>query len=358
MLGGLVAGLLMVGLLVSAALQVRTRLSNWSEEYPLLIGNELTGDRPWRGRVFGLSIADEAASPEAVRGFSAGEPIVAAGTPMAAFDLTGDPPFRDQTGRLADIVPSGTAHPPGAAAGVPGSFWLRSDGSAARLVQRLRRTNAFTLLVQCATDDPDQDGPARIVSNSASPLLRNFTLGQQGADLVFRLRTPFTGVNGYPFEVVVPRVFAVRDRREVLVSYDGASLAIAIARHDGVSRTDLTPGGSIASAIESLNVRSDELRLYQLAYVAALALAPGVLVGLLGRCRRDRQVVGAAWVVAFAFLLEATLVQSSGRPFDWGNVAVTAALAGAVFAALAVALAQPDLPPRRSGMRMGWYRTT
>ena len=47
----LVGGFLCVALLLSATLQAGTRLSNWNPKYPLLIGNEYTGDRPWRGRV-------------------------------------------------------------------------------------------------------------------------------------------------------------------------------------------------------------------------------------------------------------------------------------------------------------------
>jgi hypothetical protein len=106
----------------------------------------------------------------------------------------------------------------------------------------------------------------------------------------------------------------------------------------------------------SLNVRVDEFRMYQLAYIAALALMPGVLVGLLAQTSRDRQLFGACWVVTFALLLEATLVGSSGRAFDWVNVAVTTGVGGAVFTALAVALSQPDLPWRCSTSR--WYYTT
>ena len=55
MLASIMTGSMVLALLTSGALQARTRLSNWSVEYPLLIGNEQTGDRPWRGRVFALA---------------------------------------------------------------------------------------------------------------------------------------------------------------------------------------------------------------------------------------------------------------------------------------------------------------
>ena len=52
--------LMVVSLVVSGRLQSGTRLSNWSLDYPLLIGNERTGDRPWHGTVFLLEITDAA----------------------------------------------------------------------------------------------------------------------------------------------------------------------------------------------------------------------------------------------------------------------------------------------------------
>ena len=87
---------------------------------------------------------------------------------------------------------------------------------------------------------------------------------------MFRLRTPDTGVNGYPLEVHVPGVFADRRPREILVTYDGATLLMATADTDQVSRTELSPGASVALAIPFLHVRPDQVQMYELAYVAVL----------------------------------------------------------------------------------------
>jgi hypothetical protein len=339
MLAGLMAAFLVVALVISAALQARTRLSNWSVEYPLLIGNEGSGDRPWRGRVFALAMSDAATPLASARRFSSGEPIVVSGTEIAAFDFNGEPPYRDAAGNLPDLEWTqrpNTSHDAGIR--LAGRSWLRSDGPASGLVRRLRETNAFTLRVKCATDDTGQYGPARIISNSVSRSLRNFTLGQQGTDLVFSLRTPGTGTNGAPLEVFVPGVFSDGRPREILVTYDGASLLTAMAHADRMSLTELTPGASVALAIPSLNVQPDELQIYKLAYVAALCLVPGVLVGLLGHTRADRRVFVVSWILAFAVLFEATLVRASGRAFDWGNVAVTAGVGTVVLTVFGVAL--------------------
>src|SRR4029453_656978 len=75
------AAFMAVALLASGVLQARTALSNWSADYPMLIGNERTGDRPWRGRVFALTITDAAAPLGVVRRFSNGESVMLPGSP-------------------------------------------------------------------------------------------------------------------------------------------------------------------------------------------------------------------------------------------------------------------------------------
>ena len=189
-----------------------------------------------------------------VRRFSRGESVILPGSPIAQFNLTGASPYTDSAGNLPSLEwtePRDALVEGGASLPHP---WLQSDGSASALARRLRETNAFTLRVHCVTDDPDQQGPARIVSNSVSPLLRNFTMGQQGGDLVFRLRTPNTGVNGYPLEVSAPDVFSDDRPREILITYDGATVLVALAHSDQVSRTALTPGSSAILAMPFLKL--------------------------------------------------------------------------------------------------------
>jgi glycopeptide antibiotics resistance protein len=367
-----VAVFMLFALSAAAALQTRTALSNWSEEYPLLVGNERTGDRPWQGRVFGLSITDDAASLALVRRFSAGEAVTLPGSPVATFDFSGDSPYRDKAGNVPDLdwtkesrdsvgveadLPNELPISGVGAARLGGQRWLQT-APATRIAQRLRASNRFTLWVRCATDNARQDGPARIVSSSFSPLLRNFTLGQQGADLVFRLRTPQTGNNGYPLETVVRGVFVADQLRDIIVTYDGATLVGAIANTDRVFRTEFTPAASVAglfALLMSQQVRTDELPVFEIIFFGGLFLPPGVLIGLLGSSRRHRMVIGVAYLVMASMLLELTLVLASGRTFVWGNVLLIGSVGALVLAAAATILARPA--PRRSDERPWWIAT-
>lgn len=64
--------------------------------------------------------------------------------------------------------------------------------------QRITTTQRFTVFARLRVDDLNNSGPARIVSLSQDPALRDFTLGQDGRDLVLRVRTPHTTLNGGP----------------------------------------------------------------------------------------------------------------------------------------------------------------
>ena len=177
--------------------------------------------------------------------------------------------------------------------------------------------------------------------------MRNFTLGQQGADLVIRLRTPQTGLNGSPLETIVDGVFATPSGRDIIVTYDGATLMAAVAQTNRVIRTELTPATALAPAsgpLTSASLRSDQLHIANIAYVASLFVVPGLLIATLGRGRRDQLVLFGADLLATTVMLEATLVVASGRPFGWVNVAVTAGVGAVVLTVIGAVLLPTDDP--------------
>ncbi len=87
-----------------------------------------------------------------------------------------------------------------------------------RLLAACRKTNRLAIEATITPADLKQDGPARIVSFSQDSGSRNFTLGQSGDELVFRLRTPRTGDNGTKPQVTLAKL-AVGKPHHVVVSY-------------------------------------------------------------------------------------------------------------------------------------------
>ena len=114
-----------------------------------------------------------------------------------------------------------------------GAYWV--EGISPSLLAACKAGNELTVEAVVTPQDLKQNGPARMVSFSLDPGRRNMTLGQQGKFLIFRLRTPRTGVNGTqpevrlcelkagkPAHVVVTyrqgRLTCYRDGRRVLTS--------------------------------------------------------------------------------------------------------------------------------------------
>jgi VanZ family protein len=97
-----------------------------------------------------------------------------------------------------------------------------------RVRAALVETGQMSLEALLRTDSLDQGGPARIISLSAHSMSRNFTLGQSGNGLAFRLRTSETDGNGMYPSLLVPQVFSTNRFIHVVVVYDGAQVRLYV----------------------------------------------------------------------------------------------------------------------------------
>lgn len=190
-------------------------LANWDAGFELLLGNERTADRPWRGELATLALVPAALSPHEIRA-------------LADLSALGD---RAVLARIAG---------PGAYL-LPAPLSLQGGSAAARIAPEAARRflelaverNAFTLVASLSTADITQTGPARVVSFSADPFNRNFDLGQKGDRLIFRVRTPVTGPNGMNPRTETPSVLEEGRATAVAASFDGSVARIYV---DGQTR--------------------------------------------------------------------------------------------------------------------------
>lgn len=100
-----------------------------------------------------------------------------------------------------------------------------AETSDTALLNACKKTNRLTLEVTLVPGRQNQSGPARIVTFSSSPISRNFTLGQEGSQLVFRLRTPQTGENGVNPQLSLCTIEAGRPLHVVLTYASGQLIA-------------------------------------------------------------------------------------------------------------------------------------
>lgn len=130
-------------------------------------------------------------------------------------------PRVDVADNTAAVLPDGTLHlrPPGPAiARTPEPPpWLASAIA----------TSHLDIVLRIRPASPEQYGPARILTVSFDRRRRNLTLGQQGRDLILRLRTPQTDWNGTP-QIQVKGVFGQREWRDLAVSIRPDRLALRV----------------------------------------------------------------------------------------------------------------------------------
>lgn len=81
---------------------------------------------------------------------------------------------------------------------IQGKSLIASDDPASRLISAVKASRSISVEVWLRPQSLDQKGPARLVTLSKSGNERNFTLGQDGDKLDFRLRTTSTSTNGIP----------------------------------------------------------------------------------------------------------------------------------------------------------------
>lgn len=113
------------------------------------------------------------------------------------------------------------------------------------LLKRLRDGEGLTIEVWAATKLAVQEGPARIVSLSSNHYFRNFTLGQEGADLDMRLRTEKTDRSGVYPHLAVSEVFNSTDTQHIVVTYDFVRQRVYV---NGDRRADeKIPGGGFSN---------------------------------------------------------------------------------------------------------------
>jgi hypothetical protein len=171
--------------------------SNWSPAFHLAAGNELTGDRPWSGTISELAIYPFAMSPSQIS------------------DLA-DKPSMEWPNAAAVLGPM---QPTALTKGLGRRLLSRQEELT--LYHTLVSHGQLSLLVRMQTSSLEQTGPARIVTYSLDPVNRNFTLGQIGNSLTFRLRTPSSGLNGTNPALYSGPVLSLNHSSLVAAVYDG-----------------------------------------------------------------------------------------------------------------------------------------
>jgi len=193
-----------------------------------------------------------------------------------------------------------------------------------------------------------QNGPARIVSFSRDSLARNFTLGQDGADIDFRLRTPISGPNGTAVNLRTRTSSLAPRKTHVVVTYEQGVESLYIDRHRYPANVDLRK----ADILISFGTPKHTLSKFAYAFCYFFPVSFFLSLFLSQRLKNSMAALLIPGAVAIGLLTFAELHQaySFGRSLDWALltygsvVAVIGVLSGA-----RVAVVNPRVSPSSGG---------
>jgi hypothetical protein len=323
---------------LSINLRNKARLDNWRPRFQLMIGNEKSGDRPWTGRVTNLAFFDRALPLAAVKSFLRGaEPAgLAPDNLVAYYPLQDAASLSDATGNLSDLlwqVDAG-AKPEDPQPMLDGRHWLRTKWAVIYLAERLIATSQFTVMLSESTADLQQSGPARIVSVSATPHFRNLTLGQEAQDLVVRIRTPGTGLNGTLPEYIFPDFFMDQAPHNLALTYDSLALTVYRAESAEPTTVEVVPGLAFFFTLyepfaQTMAATPALSTVYKVLFYLLAFIPCAFLLALLGaqiQNRILRLALLAMGTILPALLLETLLTAGNADDLRWPNLLLAAAI--------------------------------
>lgn len=333
-------GYIILALMISLPVPHLSNLTAWDSDFPLILGNEATGDRPWQGYLAEVHIADRAISREEVaKVFARQNPLGELKTSLVASYQLKDgtqESFSDRTGYLPDLSWQGKDANSIEAKPVflSGDRWLTTELPAAAAIAPIRQNSQFTIITTVATADTSQSGPARIISLSGDPYQRNFTLAQEGSDLVLRVRTPITGKNGAIPELVVSDVFEDFHWHKLIITYANSLLQIYVDNLTNLHYVELTPAMVIANYFFPL--KTYNLNLFsRILYYGIIFVPLGLLLVIINFIIQGKLLVRLSIIGSGIFLpvllLEGILASGTGRVISLENLLLSLAIISLTF---------------------------
>ncbi len=313
---------------ISIPLQNQTRLSNWDPQCSLFVGNDASGQFPWKGRVLLLQIWNRALPEKTIRQMAEQKSAIAASMGLlTSYDFTISPPYRDKNNFLPELVPtSGAAQSANAQeTEFDGRTWLRTPLPVENLTQEIKKSNEFTFHIVCIPAEID-GATGRIVSLSQSDDNINFHLRQYGDDLVLWFRNPLSETrSGLAWEI--PDAFEAGKLRDIVASYDGSDAFLYLDGQSVPQTYRLSPGASLRHTL--FFIQTPDLQGYVFVFETMLFLPAGLLIGMAAR-KWATQKISASLILPLciiipAVLLEVLLHEISGRRIWPENVLLSLA---------------------------------
>jgi hypothetical protein len=290
----------------------------------LFVGNEASGEDPWKGQVQLLQIWNRALPEKTVKRVVAREKSEDMNTGMlVSYDFSGSSPFRDQRNFLPELklVTDQTGTTITGATQFDGSSWLSSRLPAENLTLEIKKSNRFTVHVVC-TPAETQYARGHIVSLSEIDDNVNFSLRQDQGDLVLWFRNPLSETRSI-LAWYVRGALEPEKPRDIIASYDGSEAIIYLDGNRVPATFRLSSAAGFAHTFSF--IETSGLNGYILVYEIFVFLPAGMLLGLAGRNWNGNQLLGQCLIFLGvgvpAVLLEILAARVGGHGIVAGNIA-------------------------------------
>ena len=253
----IVAVLLFFGIAVPGGLH---DFSNWDPTYRLAMSDEITRDRSWDGTLMAWAIYDRPIQRDVIeeladRGFA-----------------------EERRAELGRLPTDPVAYWENSDPLEPSGFHEMSREISTKVHKRLRDSGRVSLLAWFRVKDLEQTDLMRILTFSRDPYHRNFTIGQEGGALEFRLRTPATDLNGRDPATRTTEILEPGESFFVAATYDGFVSHVFV---DGklMARENLAASAAVFPLLHDTSL--------PLVLAVCGACLGGALIVLFGQTRRS-----------------------------------------------------------------------
>lgn len=316
--------------------QDSTKLSNWDSKFPLLVGNEATGDRSWSGQISYLCISKNSFNKEKIAQLihdnsctSLAETSPQSDNFITAYSfLDSQVAYPELTHNLPELEIQETypVSVKNTAIVLDQKNWLKTKIPALKLTRNLQDSSQFTVLTKIATNNFKQEGPARIISLSQNHLVRNLTIAQWRKDLTLRVRMPLTGINGKKPEIRIRNFFNDSNFHTLAIAYDGLRLRTYVDQVENAHKLYLGSEAALFWSVFSiiaekmyLNVANDHF--YHLLYYSLIFAPLGICLGLIAKLLQTRLIGWSIFLIGGLIMppliIEAIITSNSNRFWNW-----------------------------------------
>jgi Concanavalin A-like lectin/glucanases superfamily len=321
-----------VWLAVSIPVQRETRLSNWEEQSPLIIGNDATGERPWKGQISRVQIWSRALALREVEKLTKlgrdakSDP---ASDLLVAYEFPTSTQFMGTKGTAPALVWRTGAPFVETSDGLrlDGKSWLSTKMPVNDLVEKIKKTNQFTLRVTC-TPESVNPSAGQLVSVSQSADETDLSLRQIGPTLGFWFRNPLSADRA-TLSWYIPDVFSTLETEDIFITYNGSDAAAYLNGRRLPQHYRLSSGASLAHRF--FFIRTEYLPGYEALYSTFVFLPSGMLIGLVASNHVARKTVQrfvlGIFLVAPPILLEVYLAWLGHRQISFYGTLISLLLA-------------------------------